>query len=274
MVTRRPDCSDMIGNFYEFGPWRTSWDQRLHKNQYPWNQKFGVLFIDNPLGSDYSIAEKDEDIPVDQNRVAEHLYNALKEFYSTNLELKNRVLFVAGESYAGKYVPSLGHYILMKSKMGPIENVESNPFGNGIVNRSFKLGGLVIGNGLTDPEVQVQSHANVAYNLGLIDGKQRSHVELLARQVVGFIHKYQWFDAYKTRTALMDWIQNTSGIATPLDVRRSVPYHCSPTGKDFLAPFLNQKSVKAALNAEESAEWVPCNPRVRRAMANDTMKSV
>ncbi|KAH9327186.1 hypothetical protein KI387_007364, partial [Taxus chinensis] len=80
--------------------------------------------------SGYSIAKNDKNIPIDQNRVAEHLYNALKEFYSTNPEFKNRVLFVAGKSYVRKYVSSLAHYILMQSKMGPTENVESNPFGN------------------------------------------------------------------------------------------------------------------------------------------------
>ncbi|GLJ40885.1 hypothetical protein SUGI_0845790 [Cryptomeria japonica] len=279
-----PGCSSMIGNFYELGPWRVSSDQKLHKNQSPWNQKFGVLFIDSPVGTGYSIAEKFEDIPVHHNQVAEHLFEALKEFYSSNTDFKNRVLFVTGESYAGKYVPALGHYILMKSKMGQTdmmkyemglsEDGELNPFDDGGINFPFKLGGLVIGNGITDPEVQVQSYANVTYNFGLIDGKQRRYIEEFAEQIVGFIHKQQWFDAYQARTALMDWIQNVTGIATLLDMRRSVPYHCSPDGMEFLAPFLNQNSVKAALNAEQSTNWVSCNLRVRRAMANDTMKSV
>lgn len=65
-----------------------------------------------------------------------------------------------------------------------------------------------------------------------------------------------------------------TGLATPLDVRRSVPYHCSPDGTEFLEQFLNQKTIKQSLGAEEGATWVSCNPRVREAMAIDTMKSV
>ena len=65
-----------------------------------------------------------------------------------------------------------------------------------------------------------------------------------------------------------------TGLATLLDVRRSVPYHCSLDGTDFLAHFLNQQSVKEALMANAASEWVSCSPRVRSALAGDTMKSV
>lgn len=66
----------------------------------------------------------------------------------------------------------------------------------------------------------------------------------------------------------------STGLATPLDVRRSVPYHCANDGSDFLETFLNQKKVKEALSADEGAQWVSCNPRVRAAMAPDVMRSV
>jgi vitellogenic carboxypeptidase-like protein len=164
-----PGCSSMNGNFYELGPWRISSDLKLYQNDSPWNRKFGVLFIDSPVGSGYNIAEKDEDIPTDQNQVAEHLYTALEEFYSSVPEFSNRLLFVAGESYAGKYVPALGHCILMKSKKNTMENAELGSLGYGGSKLPFPLGGLLIGNGLTDPEIQVQTHANVAYNFGLIE---------------------------------------------------------------------------------------------------------
>lgn len=181
---------------------------------------------------------------------------------------------MAGESYAGKYVPALGHCILMKSKNNSTENAELGSLGYGGSKLPFRLGGLLIGNGLTDPEIQVQTYASVAYHFGLIDRNQKAHAEEMAERVLEFMHKQEWFEAYKVRKDLLDWIQNASGIATPLDVRRSVPYHSSPDGKDFLAPFLNQRSVKRALNAEQGVEWVPCNPRVHRIMANDIMKSV
>lgn len=66
----------------------------------------------------------------------------------------------------------------------------------------------------------------------------------------------------------------TTGLATLLDIRRSVPYHCALDGTDFLAHFLNQESVKEALMADAAPKWVSCSPRVRLALAADSMKSV
>jgi len=58
-----PGCSSLIGNFYELGPWRISEKLALISNPGAWNSKYGVLFIDNPVGTGFSTADKDEDIP-------------------------------------------------------------------------------------------------------------------------------------------------------------------------------------------------------------------
>ncbi|EFJ16657.1 serine carboxypeptidase-like enzyme [Selaginella moellendorffii] len=256
-----PGCSSMTGNFYEFGPWRTAPDLQLHRNEAPWNHRFGVVFIDNPLGTGYSIAEKDDDIPVNQDEVARDLHQALLQFFKLDPSFKNRPFFIAGESYAGKYVPALGHYLVKLSK-------------NSSKNSSFRLDGLMIGNGLTHPITQVQTHAATAYSFGLLDAAQRSHAEDRAKVVVASIEREDWQGAYESRTQYMEWIENVTGLATVLDVRRSVPYHCSEDGTEFLALFLNRQEVKAALKADDAAQWISCNPRVRTIMANDTMKSV
>ncbi|KAJ7530770.1 hypothetical protein O6H91_14G018300 [Diphasiastrum complanatum] len=276
-----PGCSSMTGNFYEFGPWRTAPDLQLHKNPHPWNQRFGILFIDNPVGTGYSIAEKDEDIPTDQDQVVAHLYSALSSFFDADPVLKRRPFFIAGESYAGKYVPALGHHIMKIMERGRssgflVRELHQHGEMGDLKGHTyaFRLDGLIIGNGLTDPKVQVQTHAETAYNFGLIDKNQRAYVDELAKHVVQLVEKEEWYAAYKARTALVDWIQNVSGLATPLDVRRTVPYHCGQDGTEFLRQFLNRKAVKAALKAEDKAFWIHCNPRVRRIMAVDTMKSV
>ncbi|KAJ7521176.1 hypothetical protein O6H91_19G041400 [Diphasiastrum complanatum] len=271
-----PGCSSMIGNFYEFGPWRTSADLQLQRNEAPWNHRFGVLFVDNPVGSGFSIAENDEDVPTNQDQAASHLYSALLSFFESHQSFRQRPFFIAGESYAGKYVPALGHHIMKRmEESAPLLRRELRDLElKGLKRTPFRLDGLIIGNGLTDPKIQVQTHAATAYSFGLIDKQQRAHVNELAEGVVKLIEKEDWLAAYKARTNLVDWIQNASALATVLDVRRSVPYHCGEDGTEFLAPFLNRNSVKAALNAEQNAVWMPCNPRVRKIMANDTMKSV
>lgn len=110
----------------------------------------GLLCVDNPVGAGFSIAATTEDIPKDQYTMAGHLYYALQNFFTQNQTFQKRPLFLAGESYAGKYIPALAYYIMAESPMGP-------PFP--------KLAGIAIGNGLTDPRIQVIGYVRLAHNL-------------------------------------------------------------------------------------------------------------
>lgn len=255
-----PGCSSMIGNFYELGPYRVHDDLRLNENPAPWNDKFGVLFVDNPVGTGFSIAEADAHVPTNQGGVAAHLLSATGQFFSEHPGFLTRPFFLAGESYAGKYVPAFGHHIM--------EVKEADPAA-----APFRLDGLVIGDGLTDPAIQVQTHGATAHAFGIIDEAQRERADAWAKDIVGLVAREDWQAAYVARTGLVNWIQNVSGIATPLDVRRDHAYHHTRGGREYLALFLNQAKVKAALGADAAVKWVSCSSRVRRIMSNDTMKS-
>jgi len=47
-------------------------------------------------------------LPVDETEIAADVYVALLHFFDTFTELQNRPFVVTGESYAGKYIPSVG----------------------------------------------------------------------------------------------------------------------------------------------------------------------
>lgn len=158
-----PGCSSMTGNFYEIGPWHIGPDHLLHKNNNTWNQEYALLFVDNPVGAGYSVVERDEDIPSDPQQLVAQLFAALLAFFEANPGYKVRPFFVGGESYAGKYVPMLGHYIMGKKKcLGS----GSAPERNGCLSNGdnlFQLDGLFIGNGLTHPIVQVIKLLNATF---------------------------------------------------------------------------------------------------------------
>lgn len=116
-----PGCSSLIGNFYELGPWRISEKLALVSNRGAWNSKYGVLFIDNPVGTGFSTADKDEDIPVDQPGVVAHLYHGLLQFYDKFTAFRNRPFYVAGESYAGER-----RYILWVPVLSSIERATAS----------------------------------------------------------------------------------------------------------------------------------------------------
>ncbi|KAJ6305631.1 hypothetical protein OIU78_021055 [Salix suchowensis] len=160
-----PGCSSMVGNFLELGPYRVVSDSEeqnitLQPNLGSWNRIFGLIFLDNPIGTGFSIASKHEEIPRDQNTVAKHLFYAITKFLESDPVFKTRSIYITGESYAGKYVPAIGHYILKKNMKLP-------------VSKQVNLKGVAIGNGLTDPVTQVRTHAVNAYFAGFINDRQK-----------------------------------------------------------------------------------------------------
>ncbi|KAA8529059.1 hypothetical protein F0562_033453 [Nyssa sinensis] len=193
-----PGCSSLIGNFYELGPWRVSSPKQnveqlaLEPNSGSWNRLFGLLFLDNPIGTGFSIAASDEEIPRDQYGVAKHLFTAITSFVALDPSFKSRPIYFTGESYAGKYVPAIGYYILKKNTQLP-------------ASRQVNLAGVAIGNGLTDPLIQVATHAVNAYFSGLINDKQKSQMEELQNEAVALTKKGNWSEATNAKKQSLEF---------------------------------------------------------------------
>ncbi|KAL1539130.1 serine carboxypeptidase-like 50 [Salvia divinorum] len=246
-----PGCSSMLANFYELGPWLVKQDLSLGPNPGPWNRIFGLLFLDNPIGSGFSIAASTQEIPRNQHDVAEHLFIAIKKFIALDSNFKSRPIYITGESYAGKYVPAIGYYILKKNESG------------------VNLAGVAIGNGLTHPEVQVSTHAVNAYYLGLINDKQKALLEGIQSKAVGYVREGRWGEATDARARVLDTLENMSGLATLYDFTRLIPYQ-----DDIVAEFLSNPEAKRALGANESTVFEVCSDVVGEALKDDVMKSV
>ncbi|KAG2409466.1 Serine carboxypeptidase-like 50 [Vigna angularis] len=171
-----------------FSPlWRVTQSLTLQPNPGSWNRIFGLLFLDSPIGSGFSVASTPEEIPRDQNAVAKHLFAAITKFLQLDPLFKHRPVYITGESYAGKYVPAIGYYILKKN-----ENLEAS--------ERVNLAGVAIGDGLTDPETQVVSHAVNAYYVGLINERQKNELEKGQLEAVGLIQKRNWSAATDARS--------------------------------------------------------------------------
>lgn len=254
-----PGCSGMVGNFYELGPWRVGEDGELHRNPAPWNRLFGLLFVDNPVGTGFSVAPSISDIPTDQLSVCKHLYSALQSFFLRFPSLRLRPFFVTGESYAGKYVPSLAHFILSQQlhhrQLSQLDTSSPPP---------LRLDGIAIGNGLTHPIAQVVLNSPSAYYMGVIDEDQRSVADDLAEKIVCLIEAEDWIAAEDKRNEL---------LATLYDVRRTAEYYTTVEGVDYLSAFLNKAEVQEGLLKAEFKKWEPCSSVVSKSMAQDVAKS-
>uniref|UniRef100_A0A5B6ZX79 Carboxypeptidase n=1 Tax=Davidia involucrata TaxID=16924 RepID=A0A5B6ZX79_DAVIN len=257
-----PGCSSLLGNFYELGPWRVSSHKQnvehlaLEPNSGSWNRLFGLLFLDNPIGTGFSIASTPEEIPRDQHSVAEHLFTAITSFFALDPSFKSRPIYVTGESYGGKFVAAIGYYILKKNAQFPASS-------------QVNLAGVAIGNGLTDPVTQVTTHALNAYYSGLINDKQKTQLEELQLEAVGLTKKGNWIEARNARNRVLNLLQKMTGLATLEDFRRLNSYD-----KSLVTKFLGNAEVKKALGVNESMVYDQCSDIVNSAFHEDVMKSV
>ncbi|XP_020201839.1 serine carboxypeptidase-like 50 [Cajanus cajan] len=251
-----PGCSSMLGNLYELGPWRVTESLTLKPNPGAWNRIFGLLFLDSPIGTGFSVASTTQEIPTDQNAVANHLFAAITRFVQLDPAFKHRPIYITGESYAGKYVPAIGYYILNKNaNLGVSERVN--------------LAGVAIGDGLTDPETQVATHALNAYYVGLINERQKNVLEKAQLEAVRLTQLGNWSEATDARSKVLTMLEDMTGLATLYDYTRKVPYQ-----DDLVEQFLNIAEVKKALGVNESFVYEVCSEVVGAALHADVMKSV
>ncbi|CAN1164982.1 Serine carboxypeptidase-like 50 [Linum perenne] len=256
-----PGCSSMTGNFFELGPYLvTPPHLRLIPNPGAWNRIFGLVFLDNPIGTGFSIASTPQHIPTDQLTVASHLFSAISSFLRLlPPDSASRPLYIAGESYAGKYVPAIASYIL---------NLTINQERKGSPELALNLKGIAIGNGLTDPVTQVQTHSLNAYYSGLINDQQREKLERLQSEAVRLVGMMKWKEATEARSKVLHTLQNMTGLPTLYDFTKTKPYRT-----DLVAELMNRAGVKEALNANASIEFEECGEAVGDALHEDVMRS-
>jgi cathepsin A (carboxypeptidase C) len=98
-----PGCSSLTGLFMELGPSRVNkaGSKPLH-NPYSWNNNASVIFLDQPINVGYSYGD---DSVSDTVAAGKDVYALLVLFFKQFPEYKDLEFHIAGESYAGHYIP-------------------------------------------------------------------------------------------------------------------------------------------------------------------------
>ncbi|KAI8052924.1 Alpha/Beta hydrolase protein [Syncephalis plumigaleata] len=281
-----PGSSSMIGIFYENGPFIPSENSNIIRRKLPWTKSYDMLFIDQPVGTGFSYAEsanntlrftKDNTkLPANdasstrplnferchhggyvtnQQQVTRHFIYFLERFYDMHPHLRKRQLYITGESYAGKFIPSMAHGILRHNQQ------VNTP-------RKINLSGLAIGNGLTVPSIQVKYNAQLAANLGLISLSQMATMQKLCDTSSELAAQGNYLEALQPRLQMFDLFNEYTSNVNYYDIREKD----IPKERARMTKLLQKLQVMQALNA--NGHKFHSDKAAKDCLADDIMRSV
>jgi cathepsin A (carboxypeptidase C) len=121
-----PGASSMIGMLMVHGPCLLNLKTNTTKfNPDAWTEFFNVIYLDQPAGTGFSYVDDSENPDAYPKRSEESAFDfivALELFRVAFEDLEHAPLYVAGESYAGQYVPVYAAAILDYNKRVPAKH--------------------------------------------------------------------------------------------------------------------------------------------------------
>lgn len=117
-----PGSSSMYGLFTENGPLQVSLADGaqtnntlvMKQNPYSWHNLTDIFYIDQPVGTGYSTSDATGYI-VDEDQMGTDFAGFLTNIVAVFPSLKQRPLYITGESYAGTYIPYISKTIVATS---------------------------------------------------------------------------------------------------------------------------------------------------------------
>jgi len=227
-----PGSSSMFGLLKLHGPIITTVDKNnnltgVEKNPYSWGRKHNIIYIDNPVGAGFSFGDV---MPTSQQAVDDNLYELLQQWFTLFPEYQMNPFFVFGESYGGKYVPSITRRIH-----------EENEAGNGVLH--INLAGMGVGNGWMSPYHEAK-YGEMLYQIGLLDAKGRDECLSREAEIRELIDGGELLEAQRSWSREIGYFLGEMGC----DYYLNLPMCHADTAEDNYEDFLNWESSRLALH--------------------------
>lgn len=258
-----PGCSSLTGLFFELGPSSIGEDVKPIYNPYSWNSNASVIFLDQPVNVGYSYSSSSV---TSTTAAGKDVYAFLELFFQQFPEYTDLKFHIAGESYAGHYIPQFAAEILSHEERG------------------FNLSSVLIGNGLTDPLTQYKYYEPMACGEGGAPAvlPEEECEAMLSNQERCLSLIQNCYDSESVWSCVPAAIYCNNGQIGPYQKTGRNVYdirgECEGgslcyTGLDYIDEYLNKEEVKAALGAEVES-YESCNFDVNRnfLFAGDWMK--
>eukprot|EP01104_Vermistella_antarctica_P013863 TRINITY_DN4269_c0_g1_i2.p1 TRINITY_DN4269_c0_g1~~TRINITY_DN4269_c0_g1_i2.p1 ORF type:complete len:929 (-),score=117.32 TRINITY_DN4269_c0_g1_i2:331-3117(-) len=252
-----PACSDMIALFTELGPYSINPSTNTReRNPNSWNEEYGLLFVDQPVGTGWSYLSTKSGYVTTETQMAKELSLGIHNIYDKHSDLlANRDLYVMGESYAGKYIPALAHELLTA-----YDDTSQLP--------QIDLKGIGIGNGWTDPYHQTLRQGDFAFNAGLVDLGELDRMNVAGSLAMASVNKTRWSTAFSESDRQLN-IQTAGLRCNVYDIREFSSY----SDKDY-EDYLNLPTTRAELGVSSSITFRACTNPPYYALGDDEMQSV
>ncbi|KAI8899317.1 peptidase S10, serine carboxypeptidase, partial [Globomyces pollinis-pini] len=251
-----PGCSSMDGVFLENGPFRFN-GTTLVENKHSWYANANMLYLDQPAGTGYSISPE-KNFAKNQDDVNRHFLAFLDHFYKIFDNFKDHELFIAGESYAGTWIPHITLAILNRNKKSPelYLPIKSILIGNGWIDPIYQVGTLLSKSFLEEAQLAMETCRNELHKLPSITNQ---HCEGVMDSILDYSKQDGKYCLNKYDIRLHDKGPNEGcGMSWPTGVYEM---------KDYLA----RHDVRNALHAQKytSKSWTECSWSVYQHIVSD-----
>jgi len=282
-----PGCSSLDGFFYEHGAFHVTQPivntsagvPSLYINPYRWSAIANLVFLEAPAGVGFSYADTPAGLKHNDTGTAADNYQAVAQFFKGFPELAHNELFIAGESYAGAYVPMLALEILKHNKAADR--------GVGVASSKMNLQGILVGNGVTGQDsipgpVGEKLRVDFYYGHGLFSAVLYGEIQTACgdfskesdkcnslldtmHATIGHVNVYDLYapcvmdigSSAASSTANGQRAPATGSLARVLDNGLGGPDGCIDAGA--ATKYLNTPAVQAALHVTAAKKkWVIC----------------
>ena len=165
-----PGCSSLGGGFLsELGPfYPTPHGQNLVKNDFAWNAVANIIFLESPAFVGFSYSNSTDDARVGDRRTAEDSLEFLLRWLERFPQYKGRPLWLAGESYAGHYIPNLAVEIVNHNKEAAGASADG---------QALNFQGFLVGNAWTDAPTDNAAAVAFWWSHGIISSTARDGID-------------------------------------------------------------------------------------------------
>ncbi|KAK4801550.1 hypothetical protein SAY86_022037 [Trapa natans] len=290
-VLQGPGCSSIgYGAASELGPLRVATNgTALLFNKYAWNQEANLLFVESPVGVGFSYTNTSSDLSIiDDAFVAKDTYSFLVNWLKRFPQYKTRDFFIAGESYAGHYVPQLAELIYNRNR-----DTSGYP--------RINIKGFIVGNPETDDRNDYRGLLEYAWSHSVIsdqlydkaksacDFKLENWSQQCNEAMSSVFRAYAEIDIYNIyapsclinssttsfSSAAVDPATNSKSNNHALRMMR-IPGGSDPCYSIYASDYFNRPDVQTALRARRgngSVKWKVCSDMIFRSY-NYTVSSV